>query len=297
MFEFTQKDLVKAYGDCEGPLGFPMMSEQAKLLEKAMSEQPEDCRTTFDDDDRDGYLRKALVSENQDTDSNERTDKSIITNSVLDRYMHIVETKGIDTSSFMLNPQVPFEHMYKALPVGRSLWLTAQKSRTPEKNGIVAKTQYHKHTFAENVWALIESGALPGKSVGLLPMSVRGLNEKEIKARPELAEHASRILVIDKSVLLEYSVAVIPVNPTTLTTGIKKSLSMDGMLDTVEMIRKAGVAIPKNVLDEGEAEVEEKSGVDDRVVILSVHEPVNMQVEIEKAVKREFGRLTGKMFS
>lgn len=297
MFDFDPKELAKAYGDAEGPLGFPMPSEKATLLEKALKEQPEDCRTSFEVDGTEGYLRKALVSDNQDVDDKERTDKAIITNTVLDRYQHVVDPDGVDTAAFSANAQVPFEHMYKALPVGRSLWASRQKSRTPEKNGIVARTLYHTHDFANSVWELVKSGAMPAKSVGLLPMSMRRLNEKDIKSRPELAEHAAETIVIDKSVLLEYSVAVIPVNPTTLTISIQKSLGVKGMLDTVEMIRKAGVMIPKSALDEiKKTEGETPSDPKEELIILATYEPVDIQAEVDKAVRREFARRTGKMF-
>lgn len=255
----VEKLLKKWYGDATGPLGFRMPSEAAKALEAELKDTASDVRAAFkcqiDDIEVEGYMRKAVIPEQSDTVTKERADKSLIMTESIDRDREVVFADGCDFKSFMANPVVTFMHNYRDVPVGKALWVQRQKSDTPKRNGWMAKTVYYTRPpeyedrdlpwLADAVWHLIQQGGMLGKSIGFAPKQIRPPSEKEIIARPELAQVP---YVIAKCVVYEYAVGAIPVNPDALVQtvgkmrdGCKGGIGLKGIDHVLEQI---GTLIP-----------------------------------------------------
>ena len=221
----------KAYGDCEGPFGFPMRSADAQEVARIQAALPDDIRAI-------GLRRKAAPA--AATDIGERTDISLVTTDTVDRDGEVVLPQGGDWSQWKKNPVVTFAHQYDQLPVGRGLWV--KRARDGGVNGWLAKTEYRERPevwegpwFADAVWHFVKSGDLPGKSIGFLPTEASPPEEKEVKGRPELAGVS---LIIRKWVALEYAVAPVQSNPDAFVVSVGKAIA-------------AGITVPDVILEEG----------------------------------------------
>jgi len=225
---------LKQYGDCEGPLGFPMRSESARAVEAVLASVPEDCKAA-------GLLHMVKSAAHMDFSDGERADVSFITTEGLDRDNEVVLAKGIDFTHYRKNPTVTFAHKYDVLPVGRSMWLKREVKNAV--SGWLAKTQYIERPenwssdtpwFPDAVWHYVRTGNLPGKSIGFIALEMRPPTEKELEARPELAS-ARRL--ISKSMALEYAVCALPCNP-------------DALVQATAKARQNGIKIPDLLLEE-----------------------------------------------
>lgn len=223
-------NLKKMYGSATGPFGFPMRSEIAKAAEQAIKRLSPEVRkhftTMIGEEEVEGYCRWAKVPSAIDVSESSRTDASLVTTLAIDRDFEVLMPQGADWSQYRKNMIVPFAHIYDALPVGRALSVRRVKNDNPAKNGWLAITKYSEKPegwtgdwFPDAVWALTKEGTLRGKSVGFVPISVRDPKPDEIKARPELVNVR---FVIEKWLVLEYSVAPVQSNPTALVTAIGK---------------------------------------------------------------------------
>lgn len=227
MAKYTSR---KAYGDTEGPFGFPMPSAVAKEIERIQSDLPHDVKDL-------GFRRKAAPASARDL--GERMDISLVTTDAVDRDREVMLPQGGDWSQWRKNPAVTFAHKYDELPVGRGLWV--KRARESGVNGWLAKTQYTERPaqwegawFADAVWHFVKSGDLPGKSIGFLPLAASPPEEKEIRAREELA---GVTLIIRKWLALEYAVAPLPSNPDAIAVAVGKAKS-------------AGWEVPEVILEE-----------------------------------------------
>lgn len=239
----------KAYGDCTGPLGFPMASGVAKEVEQILKDLPDDCREIKTDVQMpdgsiqtvEGYGRALKVPSKVNLEKDERADISLITSDAVDRDREVMYPKGGNFKQFRKNPVVTFAHDYGSLPVGRSLWVKRVKPEGGKgADGWLAKTRYTSKPgdwpeawFPDAVWHFVQTGDLPGKSIGFIPMEVRKPNEDEVKNRPELAEVS---FVIPKWLALEYAVAPVQSNPEALVQNVAKAKSK-------------GVTVPDQLLE------------------------------------------------
>jgi phage head maturation protease len=187
-----------------------------------------------------GYRRLANAAKDITTDplpDGSKQDISTITTDAVDRDREVVLPDGIDLEEYRGNPVVLFAHDYSSLPIGKCIGIT------PKKGGLNARTQYASRPadhqgpwLPDTVHSLIQQGMLSGKSIGFIPMNMRGPTADEIKLRPELRDVRC---VIDRAVLLEYSVCAVPCNAEALMTSVSKSLT-EGTLDakTADLLRK-----------------------------------------------------------
>ena len=230
----------RAYGDAEGPFGFPMPSRMASEVETLYKGLPQDLRDM-------GLQRRTSVAQAIDLHDGERADISLVTNDAVDRDHEVVMPSGGDWSQFRKNPVVTFAHHYDELPVGRALWV---KRVTDEKtNGWLAKTQYTTRPeswdgqwFPDAVWHFVKSGDLRGKSIGFLPLKGSPPEEKEIKARPELAGVR---FIIRKWLALEYAVAPVQSNPDAFVVAAAKA--RDSGLPTETILNETGLIFPTEI--------------------------------------------------
>jgi len=243
------------HGDCEGPLGIPMLSESAKEVESVIKNLNSDCKEMIEN----GPCR--FVSSNpsemvieprmrKSKDAEPRTEISLVTSEAVDRDSEIILAGGADWRQYTKNPVVVFGHDYSLPPVGRALWINRNEKGS---SGWVAKSKYAERPdgfqgewFPDTVWYLIEAGMLPAKSIGFIPMNMREPKEKEILNDPKFAK-AKR--VVDKWVALEYSVVTIPSNPDALVQSIGKA-QQKGLTISDAVLRSfeaQGVIIPRAV--------------------------------------------------
>lgn len=226
------------YGDTEGPLGLRMSSDQAVAAEAVLKDLSAECRAMV----ADGPMRATVMPKKIETDSEERTEVSLVTTNSVDRDREVILPGGGDWKGFRLNPTVTFAHKYDELPLGRALWVRRQKPIPPQTvDGWLAKTLYASKPegweapwLADAVFHLIQQKFLPGKSIGFIPMEMRAPEEKEIEERPELAKVGA---IITKWHALEYAVAPVQSNP-------------DALVQEVAKCKAAGMTCPEVLLDE-----------------------------------------------
>lgn len=247
------QDVKSVFGDCGGPLGFPMMSDVAREVEGVLSEQDDDIRSAFHAEINghmvDGYCRLAFLPESPDylELGNERTDLSLVMTESVDIDREVVLADGCNWKNFQRNPVVTFGHCTGQLPIGRALWIKRQKSSLPAKNGWTAKTRYHPRPdnwegpwLPDGVWALIKSNSLPGKSIGFIPIEVRPVEQKDLEKRPDMARAR---WVIKKCMILEYAVGAIPRNHDSLVQAVGK-LRTEGISGVEIALESMGLIVP-----------------------------------------------------
>ena len=203
---------LKDYGECTGPLDFPMTTDDARELEK----QLETGNWSPIKLEKANAFESCLVGE--------RSDISVINDASVDADGEVVDPKSLNWDRFKRNPVVAFNHNYTIPPIGKSLW---QKLCT---GGIwKAKTQYISRPdslpsdavwFPDSIFHMIKSGALKGKSIGGAA-EYREVTKEDIEQNPEYSK-AKRIT---KTVnVFEYSVGVIGINKNTVVEQVSKAL-------------------------------------------------------------------------
>ena len=208
--------------DTEGPLGIPMKNAQAKLLDSLLQSMPAEDRE---------LTRLVTVKAPTEVLDGERADVSWISTEVIDREHEIVIARGMNDSSFKLNPIVTLSHDYCKPPVGRSLW--QKRAKGGDLVGIKAKTQYPRRPDGwadpwqpDAVLQLIQAGLLQGKSVGFLRLKSHAPTSHEIAARPELADVRR---IIDEWMLIEYAVTYLPVNQASIVQAVSKGVKAEAL--------------------------------------------------------------------
>lgn len=256
---------LKAYGDTEGPLGFPMPSALAKLAEKAIKDMSKELRdefsTVIDGQKVEGFCRSYAQPKGMDFNDAEQSDVSIITSEALDHDDEVVMAGGLDFSTFFQkNMVVPLCHNYKSLPVGRGLWVA--KTKTDSGAAYKAKTRYTPRPethpkelewFPSTVYQFVKCGDLCGKSIGYIPTSFHRPTRDEINKNPTWKD-ATRI--IDGGMVLEYSVCPIGVNPEALVESVGK-MRAKGMTVGKDFFDAMGVVIPEQATSVEQVETRE----------------------------------------
>lgn len=210
--------LKQHYGETEGPLGIPMLDQQAKGVDQALARLPKDALH------EPGYLQVAKATTELRADK--RCDISWISTEDVDHMHEIVLAKGMDDRHFQLNPVVTLQHAYWLPPVGRSLW--RKKARQNGTQGIKAKTHYpirpeqwHQEWPPDIALTLVQSGLLCGKSIGFLPTKVRQPTDEEIARYPEYRKVRR---IVEKWLLLEYACVYLPAQPNAVVESVAKGL-------------------------------------------------------------------------
>ena len=151
---------------------------------------------------------RAYAAEKNDVDSSGRTVVATINTDGLDRYRTVVDPAGAMLDNYRKNPVVLVNHGEdtSALPIGKNLWIKAQKRK------LIAKTQFlpeGEDETADKVFRLYELGFLNGWSVRFDPTESGPPTAAEVKARSELAGCRC---IYRKWDLVEYSCVTVPAN-------------------------------------------------------------------------------------
>jgi hypothetical protein len=210
-------DFNHKHYDTEGPLGIPMRTAQAQMLDGLLKSLPAEDRQ---------LVRLVTAKAPTEVMDGERADVSWITTEEIDRENEIVVARGMNDSHFKLNPIVTLQHCYWQPPVGKSLW--RKRAKDGPLVGIKAKTLYPKRPDAwpdddwtpDTILQLIQAGMMQGKSVGFLRLKSHSPSSHEIAADPAMAQ-VSR--VIDEWLLVEYACTFLPMNQAALVEAVSKS--------------------------------------------------------------------------
>jgi len=289
----------KQFGDCEGPLGFPMNSVAAKELDaalKAVSKEVSDLvSTNIEGNKAPGYCRlsKGTVTE---FDEGERSDISFITTEVVDRDKEVVLSSGLDFGTFKKNPVVGYGHNYSNPPVGRAAWWRKVAGDSFAKTGWIAKTEYAKRPndwvgpwMPDGIWSLVKDGFLPGKSIGMLVQEIKRPEPAEIEKRAELA-HAR--FIITKAMMVEYSVVGVQANQMAVVQSVAKNKG----LFTADFLAELGLQFPdlaKSIIDPPSL-----PSIKDCLTLADVPRLVEQKlkrINISAMIKEDFDALRGRV--
>jgi len=195
---------LKEYGDCTGPLDFPMKSDDAKDLEKKL--------------DTGDYTYKTLNGHSESFSLGEKADISLITDGSVDSDKEIINPDGLIWDRFRKNPIVAFNHNYDIPPVGKSIWQKKTVDGWKAKTIYTSRPESHPKDsawFPESVFHMVKEGSLPGKSIG-------GLAKRREATPEEIQKGATK--VADEFIVYEYSAVVLQANQNAIVESVSKGL-------------------------------------------------------------------------
>jgi Zn finger protein HypA/HybF involved in hydrogenase expression len=133
----------------------------------------------------------------------------IITTRAVDRDGEIVDPEGGIFEHYVKNPVVLWAHQYDQLPIGKNIWIKSAAE------GLIAKTVYAKHPFAQEVYQYKRDGFPLATSIGFIPLTKKMYDPKK--------NNGIKCLYT-KWVLLEYSAVPVPSNPEAVEMAVSKGL-------------------------------------------------------------------------
>jgi len=175
------------------------------------------------------FIRKGIPIDPDDIEikEGERAAIRLITTPHLDRDGEILIPSGAILDDFRQSPSVLYGHDYKGLPVGSDQWIKQVKE------GILAKTVYAKHQFAEDVYQCVIGKHLNSNSVGFIPIEAvnpednkkefaewQGVLEKNYGIDKEESGKAKAIYT--KWIMLEHSDVPVASNAQSLNLAVSK---------------------------------------------------------------------------
>lgn len=150
------------------------------------------------------------AAEGEKSTEQQRTIGFIASDETTDRYGDIIRVDGWDLSAFKRNPVLLFGHNSREPPIGTAeVWTSNQKQ-------LMAKATFLPEgvsAFADEIWRIVDAGALRAVSVGFLPTEAPNL----IRGEPDKDGHAPVTgFEFIAQELLELSVVPVPANPAAL---------------------------------------------------------------------------------
>jgi len=181
-------------------------------------------------------LKRFEVISKAETDTDARTDVSIISTRTVDAEGDIIIPEGLDWDRFHESGS-PVNVAHTSLRIGKALWVKS------DNYSVRAKTQYdrqpkdwpfNKPWPADVVFSAVARGLLRGKSITLLPTEERPPTDAEAKLGVQR--------VISKGLVEEYSVCAEPVNPEALVESVQKALlgfdEAGAVMDDMELVEE-----------------------------------------------------------
>jgi len=276
--------ILKLYGDCIGPLGFPMETSDARDLEKLLDGGEYSPFKLFKGD--------AFESFNP----GENADISVVTDGSIDRDHEMIEPKGVDWVSFRKNPVVTFGHDYHNPPIGKSIWQKQIGQSWKAKTVYTKRPDNHpkeKEWLPESIFHMVKEGSLPGKSIS-----------GAVKWRePSVEQRTLGIKRVAETVkVYEYAVVTMQSNTNAITEMVSRqtiSVSKDFLQNNFpevwenvkkhfEEIEKVETLVIKDYKTVDQFKAEYKKQVEAKIanLLLTVPEQVN------DSLKRYLGRVS-----
>ena len=226
------------------------------------------------------YVRKGIPIDPVDIsiEEGERAAIRLITTPRLDRDGEILIPDGAILDDFRQSPSVLFGHKYDTLPIGKDIWI----KQGPK--GILAKTIYANHQFAEDAFQCVKGGFMNSNSVGFIPIEritqgdarfkdVVNRLEKDYGVSRDEANEAKAIYT--KWLLLEHSDVPVASNAQSLNIAVSKG---ELVLDSKAFKDEMGIPeepIPEAPVEEKAAEIVTKPETTDqyhRIPVSDGHE-------------------------
>jgi len=166
---------------------------------------------------------RAFSATVDDVNTTERSMVAKINSARLDRYRTVIDPRGGDFRNYAKTPVVLWCHGKDVknrgdLPVGRNLWIRADKGSEPK---VIAKTRFHNDDFSQLLYEAYRDGDITGWSISMLPIDFGPPSERELRDRPELTDCE---VVYRTWEMAEYSCVPCPGNPDCITIDEARSL-------------------------------------------------------------------------
>jgi hypothetical protein len=207
------------------------------------------------------FIRKGIPLDPNEIiiEEGERAAVRWVTTPRLDRDNEILIPHGVMLDDFEESGKpVLWAHDYHGLPIGRDQWIKVKPQ------GILAKTEYANHAFAEDVFQCVKGKFLNSNSVGFIP--VETITPSEAKPFKEWQETLEKVYGVSKEesgkakniytkwILLEHSDVPIASNVGSLNIAVAKGelpLQTDRIKKDLEIrIEKANKMIEVKIEDE-----------------------------------------------
>jgi hypothetical protein len=243
------------------------------------------------------FIRKGITIDPEDIEisEGERAAVRLITTPRLDRDNEILIPSGAILEDFQDNPVSLYAHDYTGLPIGSDRWIKKVKE------GLLAKTFYARHQFADDVYNCVKDKHLRASSVGFIPLESATPEDREkfeqlqellLKDYAVSKDESGKAKNIYSSwILLEHSDVPVPSNQYALNLAVGKNLLK---IQSKRLIKDLEIEVIK---DDREIEIEkdekpyefteeEKAEIEFRVkagkeVIKKLREDKEVEVEIE----------------
>ena len=242
------------------------------------------------------FVRKGIPIDPKDIEikEGERAAIRLITTPHLDRDSEILIPHGAMLDDFRQSPSVLFGHDYKSLPIGHDQWIKVVKE------GIVAKTAYATHQFAEDVFQCVKHKDLNSNSVGFIPLeSVKPEDKKQFQVIQDTLEKDYGIdkkesgkakNIYTKWIMLEHSDVPVASNPQSLNLAVSKG---EITIKSKRLIKELEIEVVKDgkSLEEAERELTKAvlKGEAERIDEEFVVEKDDREIEIELGNPEEGG--------
>jgi len=207
--------MLKCYGECTGPLGFPMIETEARELDKFLENHSKDSAC--------GYKHYQNPKSFEYFIEGEHADVSVISDSSIDLDKEIVSAKGLDFSPFEKRKQVTLNHNYDLFPIGKSIWWKRINDTWKAKTQYIQRPETHPKEavwIPDVIWSLIKSGNMHGKSIGFLPSKWHSPTKEEIDKNINLTNVD---LIWDEAKVYEYAVTTVNCNTNAVVEDIAKN--------------------------------------------------------------------------
>lgn len=136
-----------------------------------------------------------------------RTIRFVASSEIVDSYGDIIRTAGWDLARFQRNPVLLWAHQSRELPIGTaSPWVDEGRKQLLADATFLSADE---NPFAEQVWRVIDAGALRAVSVGFMPTVEPNI------LRDEKNQWMTGFEFVGQE-LLELSVVSVPANPEAL---------------------------------------------------------------------------------
>ena len=159
---FKLKDIIAGLQDAHKEKEAKELSRYAQRLHKKLDDIE--------------FVRKGIPIDEKDIDikAGERAAIRLVSTPHLDRDNDILVPHEDALKDFRESPVVLYGHDYRGLPIGHDEWIKITKE------GILAKTIYAKHRFAEDVYQCVKDKHLRANSVGFIPLEAVTPEDKKL---------------------------------------------------------------------------------------------------------------------
>lgn len=230
------------------------------------------------------FVRKMIPIDPKDIriEEKERAAIKLVSTPRLDRDKEILIPDGAVLDDFRSSPSVLWAHDYQGLPIGKDVWIK------PTAQGILSKTVYANHAFADDVYNCVRGGFLNSNSVGFIPVDSVSPGDKEFGdwqtklekdygvAKDE-SKDAKRIYT--KWIMLEHSDVPVASNAQSLNLAVAKG---DLKINSAKMIEDLEIK-----LDEFEPLIEEPIAMDEGAYRLTATQTSSSDIAIDTITKPE----------